>query len=227
MAFVWAPRCFHQRRFWITVGSPSYPVRAKIFIATDGVRTQVRVNLKGAATGGTMAAPLTEPGAHAEGMREWMERYGPALRRHFYKRGAAADAEDLTQEVFLRLQVASSRTAIDNVERYIFRIANNVLVSHHRHDLVEGRPFHDALPDEIESSEPSAERILLGRERWIRFQAGLEALPKRALHAFLLHRFENMTYPMIARRMGISTSAVEKLISRALVQLTIELDDSQ
>jgi RNA polymerase sigma-70 factor (ECF subfamily) len=172
-----------------------------------------------------MAAPLTEPGAHAEGMREWVERYGPALRRHFKKRGAGADAEDLTQEVFLRLQIASSRVAIDNVERYIFRIANNVLISRHRHDLVEGRPFRDALPDEIESPEPlSPERILLGREHWIRFQAGLQALPKRAREAFLLHRFESMTYAAIARRMGISTSAVEKLIARALHQLTLELD---
>lgn len=172
-----------------------------------------------------MAAPLSGPSAPAEGLREWVERYGPALQRHFQKRGAGADAEDLAQEVFLRLQIASTRIAIENVERYIFRIANNVLISRHRHDLVEGRPFWDTLPDDIESSEPlSPERILLGREHWIRFQAGLEVLPKRAREAFLLHRFESMTYAAIARRMGISTSAVEKLIGRALHQLTVELD---
>jgi RNA polymerase sigma-70 factor (ECF subfamily) len=172
-----------------------------------------------------MAAPLTGPGAQAEGLREWVERYGPALRRHFQKRGVGPDAEDLAQEVFLRLQIASGRIAIDNVERYIFRIANNVLISRHRRDLVEGRPFRDALPDDIEAAEPlSPERILLGREHWIRFQAGLEALPKRAREAFLLHRFENMTYAAIARRMAISTSAVEKLIGRALHQLAVELD---
>jgi RNA polymerase sigma factor (sigma-70 family) len=127
--------------------------------------------------------------------------------------------------VFLRLQIAADRVAIDNVERYIFRIANNVLISRHRHELVEGRPFWEALPDDLESSEPlSPERILLGREHWIRFQAGLQALPRRAREAFLLHRFENLTYGAIARRMGISTSAVEKLIGRALHQLTLELD---
>jgi RNA polymerase sigma-70 factor (ECF subfamily) len=172
-----------------------------------------------------MAAPLAGPGAQAEGLREWVERYGPALRRHFQKRGAGVDAEDLTQEVFLRLQIASGRVEIENVERYIFRIANNVLISRRRHDVVEGLPFRDSLPDEMESPEPlSPERILLGREHWIRFQAGLEALPRRAREAFLLHRFESMTYAAIARRMGISTSAVEKLIGRALHQLTIELD---
>ena len=174
---------------------------------------------------------LLPGGANGEGreaqtrLRGWIEQYGPALRRHFRKRGAGSDAEDLVQEVFLRLQTGAERGAIDNVEGYIFRIANNVLISRRRHDLVEGRPFWGPLSDELESSEPlSPERILLGREHWMRFQAGLEALPHRAREAFLLHRFENMTYNAIARRMEISTSAVEKLIARALHQLAVELD---
>ncbi|HEY4032253.1 MAG TPA: RNA polymerase sigma factor [Caulobacteraceae bacterium] len=176
-----------------------------------------------------MAAPVTGAGASVgkpDGrLRDWIETYGPALRRHFRKRGAGADAEDLVQEVFLRLQIASDRVEIDNVEGYIFRIANNVLISRHRHDLVEGRPFRDPLPDDIASPEQmSPERILLGREHWIRLQAGILALPTRARQAFLLHRFEGMTYAAIARRMGVSTSAVEKLIGRALHQLAVELD---
>lgn len=167
-------------------------------------------------------ARIGKPGAR---LRDWIETYGPALRRHFLKRGAGADAEDLVQEVFLRLQIASDRTEIDNVEGYLFRIANNVLISRHRHDLVEGRPFRDPLPDDIASQEPlSPERILLGREHWIRFLAGIQALPTRAREAFLLHRFEGMTYVAIARRMGITSSAVEKLIARALHQLAVELD---
>lgn len=158
-------------------------------------------------------------------LRGWIEQYGPALRRHFQKRGAGADAEDLVQEVFLRLQTGAERAAIENVEGYIFRIANNVLISRHRHDLVEGRPFRDAMPDDLEGPDQlSPEHILLGREAWIRFVAGLEALPPRAREAFLLHRFEEMTYAAIARRMGVSVSAVEKLISRALQQLALELD---
>jgi RNA polymerase sigma-70 factor (ECF subfamily) len=166
-----------------------------------------------------------EGGEAAERLRGWIDQYGPALRRHFHKRGAGVDAEDLAQEVFLRLQMGAKRGAIDNVEGYIFRIANNVLISRYRHDVVEGRPFRDAMPHDVEGPEQmSPERILLGRETWLRFVAGLNALPPRAREAFLLHRFEEMTYPAIARRMGVSVSAVEKLISRALAQLTVELD---
>ncbi|MDB5458930.1 MAG: polymerase subunit sigma-24 [Caulobacteraceae bacterium] len=166
-----------------------------------------------------------DTGAVQAQLRVWLDRYGPALRRHFQKRGAGADAEDLVQEVFLRLQVGASRTSIDQIERYIFRVANNVLVSRYRHDLVEGRPFRDPLTEDVGSPELlSPERILLGREYWNRFVTGLEALPPRSREAFLLHRFEEMTYAAIARRMGVSVSAVEKLISRALEQLAAELE---
>ncbi len=154
-------------------------------------------------------------------LRTWIDQYGPALHRHFLKRGAGADAEDLVQEVFLRLQIGAARSEIDQIERYIFRIANNVLISRYRHDVVEGRPFRDPLTDDSGAPELlSPERIMLGREGWARFVAGLEALPARSREAFLLHRFEEMTYAAIARRMGISVSAVEKLISRALDMLS-------
>jgi RNA polymerase sigma factor (sigma-70 family) len=158
-------------------------------------------------------------------LRAWIDEYGSALRRHFRKRGAGSDAEDLVQEVFLRLQIGAARTDIDQIERYIFRIANNVLISRYRHDLVEGRPYRDPLTEDVGTPELlSPERILLGREHWSQFVACLTALPPRSRDAFLLHRFEEMTYAAIATRMGISVSAVEKLISRALDQLVSAME---
>jgi RNA polymerase sigma-70 factor (ECF subfamily) len=160
-------------------------------------------------------------------LRVWLDQYGPALRRHFRKRGAGADTEDLVQEVFLRLQIGAARASIEQIDRYIFRVANNVLISRYRHDRVEGGPFRAPMPDEIEAPELlSPERILLSRERWDRFVAALGSLPPRSREAFVMHRFEEMTYAAIARRMGVSMSAVEKLISRALDQLTRDMGRS-
>jgi RNA polymerase sigma-70 factor (ECF subfamily) len=65
----------------------------------------------------------------------------------------------------------------------------------------------------------SPERILIGAEALDRIMAVLQALPPRTSEAFILHRFEEMTYDAIARRMGISRSGVEKLIMRALDRL--------
>jgi len=154
----------------------------------------------------------------------WMDRYGPALRRHFHKRGAGEDTDDLVQEVFLRLQANAERTSIDNVERYLFRIANNVLTSRHRHAAVVRRAFEDRpeLPDWTDDISP--ERVTMGRQAVSQFVSGLRTLPPRAREAFLFHRFEEMTYPAIARQMGISVSGVEKLIIRALEHLGQAVD---
>lgn len=172
-----------------------------------------------------MAAPPELPiketsHAGASDLASWMERYGPALRRHFRKRGVGQDVEDLVQEVFLKLQANAARTSIDNVERYLFRIANNVLVSRYRHAAVHQRAFQDAPVETLEwIDDISPERVMMGRQAMGQFVAGLRTLSPRSREAFLFHRFEEMTYPAIARQMGISVSAVEKLIIRALEHL--------
>lgn len=53
--------------------------------------------------------------------------------------------------------------------------------------------------------------------------AALDALPPRARTVVILRRFENLTYPQIARRMGISVSAVEKHMVRAMAALRLDL----
>jgi RNA polymerase sigma factor (sigma-70 family) len=63
-------------------------------------------------------------------------------------------------------------------------------------------------------------RRLLGKEAMELMVAALEGLPPRTREAFVLHRFEEMTYGAIARHMGVSTRTVEKLISRAIKKLT-------
>ncbi len=179
-----------------------------------------------------MAAPPEQPAVETSRSGDsdvagWMDRYGPALRRHFAKRGAAQDADDLVQEVFLRLQSSAEHTAIDNVERYVFRIANNVLVSRHRHAAVRQRAAQDLPAEAVEwVDDLSPERVMMGRQAVAQFVVGLRRLPPRAREAFIFHRFEEMTYPAIARRMGISVSAVEKLIIRALEHLgaAVEFD---
>jgi RNA polymerase sigma-70 factor (ECF subfamily) len=48
----------------------------------------------------------------------------------------------------------------------------------------------------------------------------LERLPDRVRAAFLLHRFEELSYSEIAKRLGVSVSSIEKYISQALKELT-------
>jgi RNA polymerase sigma-70 factor (ECF subfamily) len=161
----------------------------------------------------------------AEDLGAWMAEYGPALRRFFSKRVGACDADDLVQEVFLRLQARAAGDAVENVERYLFRIANNVVVDRHRHDASHAMTYMDPLEAAFEiADEVSPERSLMARQTLDQLGAALRELPPRTREAFIFHRFEEMTYPVIARRMGISVTGVEKLIKRALAQLAVKVE---
>ncbi len=168
-------------------------------------------------------SPNEPPALREEDLRAWMIEYGPALRRFFERRVGAGEAEDLVQDVFLHLQARAVGGAVENVERYLFRIANNVLVSRHRHLAAKGRALEEALHEALEPVETiSSERVLIGRQEVARAIAAMKDLPPRTREAFIFHRFNEMTYPAIARRMGISVSAVGQLIARALEKLTEE-----
>jgi RNA polymerase sigma factor (sigma-70 family) len=159
-----------------------------------------------------LTAPL--PGEEVE---RWVQRYGPALRRYFQKKVTATEADDLVQNVFLAIHARGEGAGdIENVEGYIFRTAANVLARRFGRDGWNPEALGDAYQP---ADEVSPERALIGKQELERAAAILEALPPRTRQAFMLHRFEEMTYVSIARKMGITKVAVGKLIKRAMLRL--------
>ena len=162
--------------------------------------------------------------AHAAELHNWMVRYGPALRRYFQKRVGHAEAEDLVQDVFVAMQVRGSLDEPEKVDRYLFRVAAHILA---RRSQRQGWNWSghaelgdiDAPPDEL-----SPERILIANERLARLMEALNALPPRMAEAFVLHRFDEMTYAEIARRMGVSVRTVEHFVSRAMRRIYASLE---
>lgn len=155
----------------------------------------------------------------------WMADYGPGLRRYFARRAGADEAEDLVQEVFMRLQARAVDDPVDNVEGYLFRVARNVLISRYRQRGFNSLAEREAWTDEIGGpDELSPERILIGKQEYDRLMAAIFALPPRARAAFLFHRFENMTYQAIAERMGIAKRSVKELMQRAIDRLAEEME---
>ena len=154
-------------------------------------------------------------------LRAWITEYGPALRRYFEKRVSPSEAEDLVQDVFLSMQVRGSGESIDNVKGYLFRVAANVLARRRYAYPILGRAL---TPGDERVEELSPERVLLAKEALDRVLVALDKLPPRARQALLLHRFEEATYASVARRMGVTVSAVERLITRALRQIAQDLE---
>ncbi len=147
-----------------------------------------------------------------------MELYGPGLRRYFRRRVSEAEAEELTQDVFLAMHARQSDEPLESVQGYLFTVAANLLRRHRRKPLDLACLVETEAPDSL-----SPERILIYRQETTRVLSAIKALPPRCREAFVLHRFENMSYLAIARRMGISVSAVGKLIGSALAHLAKQL----
>lgn len=165
--------------------------------------------------------PVSDAPQHAPDLVGWMTRYGPGLRRFFARRVNAADVDDLVQDVFVRMQSAQSNEPIENAERYLFRVARNVLVSRYRAYGSRERHLHTSFDGSFEPGDDlSPERIAIGRDEYARVVQAITDLPPRVRAAFVLHRFENMTYQAIAVRMGISKNSVKELIHRGLIRLS-------
>lgn len=159
-------------------------------------------------------------------MDAWMREFGPGLRRYFAKRAGAADAEDLVQEVFLRLKErARGQGDVADVRRYLFTVAHRVLIVRHRREtsrrgLGEAADTELTLPFDVLDPE----RIVVGRQEYQRMIVALQKLPPRAKEAFIFHRFDELSYGAIARRMDISVVAVRKLISRAAERIAAVME---
>jgi RNA polymerase sigma-70 factor (ECF subfamily) len=72
------------------------------------------------------------------------------------------------------------------------------------------------MENESRVEEISPERVLQGRQAVTALRTALEELPQRTRAIFLLHRFEGLKYKEIARRLGISSSSVEKHMMAAI-----------
>jgi RNA polymerase sigma-70 factor (ECF subfamily) len=67
---------------------------------------------------------------------------------------------------------------------------------------------------------PSAEAVLLARERMARLAAGLGRLTERTRDVFLAHRVDGLSYSEIAKIHGISITSVHQHIAKATLRLT-------
>ncbi len=150
-----------------------------------------------------------------------VRRMQPALLRFFGRRtGSAAVAEELTQDLFLRLLRRPDLFDLDNVEGYIFETASNLARDRARREAARGGGAHVELePDALGGDEPDPEQIVDGRRRLEAVLAAVEALPPRARDVLVLRRFEGLSYAQIAARLGITVSAVEKRMAKALGEL--------
>lgn len=152
-------------------------------------------------------------------------RHSGELVRFLARRLSCRDlAADLVQELFLRLLARDGSVAAVRHERgFLFTSARHLMVEAQRSPRWRETAEAEA---EVPSAdlEPSAEECYLDQEAVTRLLEVVAGLPPRCREAFLLHKFDGLSYPEVASRLGISVSMVEKHLMRALDACRAHLD---
>jgi RNA polymerase sigma factor (sigma-70 family) len=166
----------------------------------------------------TVEASVTNDGQAIELL---VRRHSSVLIRFFQKRGLSREeSEDAVQEVWARLAHRQGLAGLQSLDGYVFQTAANIAVDLHRRGRAHRRDRHDSYAEESHAQpDLSPVEVIEGEETLAQVIAALSELPERARNIFVLARIERVRQAEIARQFGISLSAVEKHIQRAMVHL--------
>lgn len=165
-----------------------------------------------------------------------VERYRRAMIGFLYRMvHDAAVAEDLAQEVFLRVyRSRSTYTADAKFTTWLYRIATNLGVNYvrdHKNERPEVKSSLDETDEEtglsldVADSRINVEQQMLRRERMAAIRKKVEELPERQRMAVLMHKYQEMDYRQIAEVLHLSESATKSLLFRAYETLRVSLKD--
>ncbi|TQV68002.1 RNA polymerase sigma factor [Exilibacterium tricleocarpae] len=154
-------------------------------------------------------------------MRKLVAQYRGALLSFFNRREQSPwDAEELTQEVFCKILKSSHEPVDPYPESYLYTVAWSVLKDKSRRDRVRLRNQHVSFDEAYaKGDQVSPELTLSSDQLYARFLQALDSMSPSVRTVFVLNRYEGLSYSQIAKRCGISVSAVEKHMMKALVQL--------
>ena len=147
----------------------------------------------------------------------------------------AAAAEDLAQEVFLRVyRSRETYEASAKFTTWLYRIATNLAVNHARDTRHERPEVQVSLdePDEetgttfeVPDASLNAEQAMVRRERMMAIRKKVEALPEQQRLAVIMHKYQQMDYKQIAEVLKKSESATKSLLFRAYETLRDQLKE--
>jgi RNA polymerase sigma-70 factor (ECF subfamily) len=165
----------------------------------------------------------------------------PLLRAFFDKREnlllflaartrCMATAEDLLQDLYLKLATHDANADVRAPAALVYRIASNVMIDHLRSSQrasrrnaqwrLEGRTL---VGGEEVVSEPAADETVIAKERVRLLGEAVADLPLQMGRAFRLHKLEGLSQAQTAQAMGVSVKMVEHHIQAAIKHLALRL----
>ena len=166
----------------------------------------------------------------AELLAAYLERRGDLVRFFASRLKSSAAAEDLVQDIYLRVAALAADVEVRNPAAYLYRLGSNLMLDRLRAARRAAsrdqawRETHRTLAGAEEvAEEPRADDALAARQRLAAIVEALEELPPQTQRVFRMHKFEGLSHPEVAQALGISRSAVEKHVMAALKWLAERL----
>ena len=141
------------------------------------------------------------------------ERLMPKIHAHaYYRLGNIADAEDVTQEAFLRLWQFAPRWEQGNahVSTWLYRVVSNLCKDRYRRPKLEDL---DVAKEPTDETQSPADKINDHYRQKALYDA-MSLLPENQRLAVQFRHIDELTNPEIAEIMGLSVEAVESLTAR-------------
>lgn len=142
---------------------------------------------------------------------------------HYYKElqnfvqrmvGNREYATEIVQETYTKALEVDSKITINNERAFLYKIAKNIVIDDSRKNSKIQKVIFEEEEYTIPKEEQPEELILnILKENLIK--DAIEKLPSRSKQAFVLHFIKGFTRHQIAQKMGISTNAAQKHITRA------------
>ena len=143
-----------------------------------------------------------------------------------------AVAEDLVQELYLRLERVDLSAGVENPVAYLYRMASNLALDHRRgqerarrRDLEWVDANSSRLGTETVDEAVPPDETLHARGRLARLIQAVEELTPHCRRVFVLHKLKGHSHAEVARMLGISRSTVEKHMTTALKRLLVLRDE--
>jgi RNA polymerase sigma-70 factor (ECF subfamily) len=176
--------------------------------------------------------PVTHKSSASHPGNDLNARFRGALMSFFLRRVKdPSQAEDLTQEVLLRVIRASTVEHIEHAESYVFRVAINLLRDRARRKQRARSaifvPIEEALASELESQlveDRSPERVFLIEDSLAEVLRSIAELGELTRSIFILFRLENMKQKDIAALYGIAQRTVENHVVKAVRHLAVRCE---
>jgi RNA polymerase sigma-70 factor (ECF subfamily) len=145
----------------------------------------------------------------------YREHHGALVALLQCRLNSRADAQEIAQEVYVKLLAMGDLQHIDSPRAFLFRMATNLSVDYLRKRAVRsGQP--PELQDEDWRATPLPEQHAWAMQQWKRVQVALRELPAKTSRAFVLHVVEGRDFAAVAREMKLSERMVRYHVSHAL-----------